>query len=370
MNRTILLNPGPVTLSPRVRAALPGPDLCHRETEFFDLQDEIRARLLSVYDLDPDRWAAVLLSGSGTAGVEAMIGSLVPGDHKIIALDNGVYGKRMHDIAQIYGCAPETINHDWGAAIDTARLDQALSSSGSSSWVTVVHHETTTGRLNDIQRVAGVCRAHGATLLLDAVSSFGAEWIDFEGWGITACAGVSNKCLHGIPGVAFVIVRREALEAASSICRSLYLDLHSHCAAQDKRSTPFTPSVPALVALQESFQEFEEQGGWRARNRCYHERSVQIEEGFEALQLRPMLSRDESSVVLRAWHLPTALTYEALHDTLKRDGFIVYRGQGALAEDIFRIAVMGDISKQDIERLIDSLGRTLSTHVEGVSAGG
>ena len=91
----LLLNPGPVTLSPRVRAALMNPDLCHREPEFADLQDDIRARLLGVYGLAPEDYAAVLLTGSGTAAVEAMLTSLIPQTGGLLVLENGIYGERL-----------------------------------------------------------------------------------------------------------------------------------------------------------------------------------------------------------------------------------------------------------------------------------
>src|SRR5687768_2581573 len=113
----ILLNPGPVTLSERVRKALLKPDLCHREPEFFDLQDSIRAKLLQVYGLDPARYAAVLLSGSGTVAVEAMIASLAPSDGELLVIENGAYGERISRMAEIHGIVLRRLHYEWGGAI-------------------------------------------------------------------------------------------------------------------------------------------------------------------------------------------------------------------------------------------------------------
>jgi len=99
MNRLVLLNPGPVNLSDRVRQALQKPDLCHREAEFVTLQASIQSRLLRVYGLDNTDWAAVLLTGSGTAAVEAMVTSCVPRGGRLLVMDNGVYGQRIKTMA-------------------------------------------------------------------------------------------------------------------------------------------------------------------------------------------------------------------------------------------------------------------------------
>ncbi len=109
----LLLNPGPVTLTERVRRSLLQPDLCHRESEFFDLQDEARRRLLAVYDLDPAVWSAVLLTGSGTAAVESMIAALVPEAGRVLTIENGVYGERIAQICAQYAIDHERVVGDW-----------------------------------------------------------------------------------------------------------------------------------------------------------------------------------------------------------------------------------------------------------------
>lgn len=360
IERPLLLNPGPVTLSQRVRDSLLQADLCHREPEFFALQDEIRQRLLEVYDLDASRWAAVLLSGSGTAAVEAMLSSLVPADGRLLVIENGVYGERMHRIAKVYGIACEALSHAWGDAIDldafAARLqDTALPRI---THVAAVHHETTTGRLNRLDAVATVCAEHDVALLVDGVSSFGAEAIDFEHAdrsGIVAVAATANKCLHGVPGVGFVVVRRDALAGACP--RSLYLDLASWCKAQDVQGTPFTPAVHAYYGLREALREFADAGGRAARHAHYRSLADQVGDGLLELGIEPLLLREQSSVVLRAYRLPQGLDYASLHDGLKACGFVIYAGQGQLAADIFRISTMGAVTADDMSRLLSEIRR-------------
>ncbi|WP_201325477.1 2-aminoethylphosphonate aminotransferase [Burkholderia sp. E168m23] len=346
----LLLNPGPVTLSERVRRSLPQPDLCHRESEFFDLQDEARARLVAAYELDPAEWAAVLMTGSGTAAVESMIAALVPQDGKLLVIENGVYGERITQIATQYGIAHAVLKHEWMQAPDLAQIAAKLDAGGYSH-VAVIHHETTTGRLNDLGAIAEVCRARGVKMLVDGVSSFGAEAIDFAGGDIDAVAATANKCLHGVPGAAFVIVRRSALAKAAS--RTYYLDLGRLAKLQDQRNTPFTPSVHAYYALVEALREFDEAGGWRARHAHYKALADQAQAGLAARGMPLVLPEGASSVVLRAYRLPQGMTYEALHDGLKARGFVIYAGQGGLSKELFRISTMGAIQAADVDRLLD-----------------
>ncbi|WP_175921356.1 2-aminoethylphosphonate aminotransferase [Burkholderia latens] len=346
----LLLNPGPVTLSERVRRSLLQPDLCHRESEFFDLQDEARARLVAAYELDPAEWAAVLMTGSGTAAVESMIAALVPQDGKLLVIENGVYGERITQIATQYRIAHDVLKHEWMQAPDLAQIAARLDAGGYSH-VAVIHHETTTGRLNDLGAIADVCRARGVKMLVDGVSSFGAEAIDFAGGVIDAVAATANKCLHGVPGAAFVIVRRSALAKAAS--RTYYLDLGRLAKLQDQRNTPFTPSVHAYYALVEALREFDEAGGWRARHAHYKALADQAQAGLAARGMPLVLPEGASSVVLRAYRLPQGVTYETLHDGLKARGFVIYAGQGGLSKELFRISTMGAIQAADVERLLD-----------------
>ena len=353
--RTILLNPGPVSLSDRVRAAMLRPDLCHREVEFADLQDGLRAKLLAVYGLPATQWAAVLLTGSGTAAVEAMITSMVGTNDRVLIVENGVYGERISRIAAAHGIAHESVAARWGDALDIDAIADAVKRTKTFTHVAVVHHETTTGRLNDLRALADVCRPAGVRLLLDGVSSFGAEALDFERWQIDACAATANKCLHGVPGTAFVVVRREALAAGPPTARSIYLDLREYLARQDGHGTPFTQSVQTFYALDEALDEFFEEGGWPARQRLFNARMARIREVLLTRGVRPLLDEADCSCVLHAFELPPGRTYVELHDALKARGFIIYAGQGALSERVFRISAMGAIGEADQERLFKAL---------------
>jgi len=199
----------------------------------------------------------------------------------------------------------------------------------------------------------------GAKLLLDGVSSFGAEAIDFENGGIIACAGTANKCLHGAPGVSFVVVRRDALFASNLAPRTLYLDLANACREQDQRSTAFTQPIHVFHALAAALREFQEAGGVSARHRQYANLATEVRGGLVKLGIEPLLPAKETSVVLSAYRVPAGITYESLHDQLKARGFVIYAGQGRFKDNIFRISTMGAIGPADIARLVDAFEEIL-----------
>jgi 2-aminoethylphosphonate-pyruvate transaminase len=356
----LLLNPGPVTLTERVRRSLTQPDLCHREGEFFDLQDEARERLLATYALDPVEWSAVLMTASGTGAVESMLAALVPESGRLLVVENGVYGDRLAQICAQYRLAHARTAGPWMKPLDLDAIRSYLdvpTGKPQFTHMAVVHHETTTGRLNDLRPLGELCRAHGMSLLVDGVSSFGAEALDFTDISLLAVAATANKCLHGVPGASFVIVRRSALAQATQ--RTYYLDLGRLSRLQDQRDTPFTPAVHAYYGLVEALREFAEQGGRLARYRHYAALAEQVRSGLAALGVESALPAGQSSVVLRAYRLPPGLSYATLHDGLKAEGFVIYAGQGDLSQTLFRISTMGNLTSADMDRFLKCSSRLL-----------
>jgi len=324
------------------------------------VQDEARRRLLATHALDPAEWPAVLMTASGTGAVESMIAALVPEAGRVLILENGVYGERMAQISARYRVAHERLIGGWLEPLDLAAAGAALESAPRAArftHVAVVHHETTSGRLTDLGSLAELCRMHGVQMLVDGVSSFGAEAIDFGDEAMSAVAATANKCLHGVPGVSFVIVRRNALALAAS--RTFYLDLQRLGQLQDQRNTPFTPAVHVYYALVEALREFEEQGGRDGRYERYFALSHQVRKGLAELGIETVIASEESSVVLRSYKLPVGMTYSTLHDALKAAGFVIYAGQGDLSKTLFRISTMGNVSAADMERLLRCVARCM-----------
>jgi 2-aminoethylphosphonate-pyruvate transaminase len=353
----ILLNPGPVTLSPRVRAALGRGDWCHREPEFAALTRGINAGLEAVYPALAGFQAATL-AASGTGAVEAMLATFAPADATTLVAANGVYGERMARMLAALGRPHRVLPHEWTAPVDVAALEQALAREAAITHVAVVHHETTTGRLNDLDAIGAACRRRGATLLLDAVSSFGAERIEAAAWNLGALAGTANKCLHGVPGLSFVLASAALWARGPAPVRSVYLDLRAaHAGQQGDGYSPFTLPVQVAFALAEALAEHAEQGGAPARLALYRARAARIAAALGAAGAVPLLDPAACSAVLASWRLPAGRSYAELHDALKAEGFVIYAGQGKLGPEIFRIAHMGEIPAAELDRLCAALTR-------------
>ena len=203
--RQILLNPGPVTLSERVRTALGRGDWCHREPEFAALIQEINARLVAVYPALAGGFQAATFCASGTGAVEAMLAAFAPEDATTLVAANGVYGERMVRMLAAHGRPHQALQHGWTDAVDLGAIEAAFARNPRLTHLAIVHLETTTGRWNDLDAVGALCRARGVTLLLDAVSSFGALPVESAAWNLGALAATANKCLHGAPGLSFVL---------------------------------------------------------------------------------------------------------------------------------------------------------------------
>lgn len=346
----ILLNPGPVTLTPRVKRALAGDDLCHREAEFAELTLNVLRGIERVYDSAGD-YGAVMLSGSGTAAVESMLSTFASKTRPTLVVCNGVYGERMAAMLARQGKPHVALKLEWLSAIDLSRVEQALSQAAGIANVAVVHNETTTGRLNDLAPLAALCEKRGLGLLVDAVSSFAGELLDFSKLKPLAVAGTANKCLHGAPGISFVLAKKSALDAGGSQATTLYLDLLEYHREQRKGWSPYTQAVHVTLALREALSELADEGGVRARQRLYLNRSNKVRRALADLGIDTLVPVADCSSMLTGFKLPEGESYDRLHDSLKRQGYVIYAGQGAFNGRIFRIATMGDIPESELDRL-------------------
>ena len=344
----ILLNPGPVNVTPRVRDALLRGDLCHREVEFSDLMRSIRQKLLKVFDIE-NEFTAVLISGSGTAALEMGVSSCLSPGKSMLIVENGVYGERISQIADVYQFKKHVLNYDWGEPLRLDDVEDALKKHPDIEVVALVHHETTTGLLNPIQPVSQLAREYGKKFLTDCISSLAGDEVNFKTCSIDFAIGTANKCIQGLPGVAFVLFRKKDLCRLNYIPdRSLYFNLLKHHGAQEAGDMLFTPAVQIHYALDEALDELIEEtvAGRIAR---YQRAADLFRKGFSEMGLEFLIPEGSRSNCLTALRLPEGVVYSELHSHLKNNGFVIYAGQGNFSDKIFRIANMGDIKTEDIE---------------------
>ena len=347
----ILLCPGPVNLTHHVRAALSRPEICHREPEFSETLQTIRVKLVHALGLD-QRYTAVVLSGSGTAALEAAVLAAVDPGKKMMVVNNGVYGSRIAQLARIHQIPLIEVRSPLTEATDLSRLAAALKRESGVTALAMVHHETSTGMLNPVEEVGALARKFRKRFLVDAISSLGAERLDLPKAGIGLCVGSSGKALHGAPGLSFVLLsQEEAARVAKLKPRSLYLDLGLNLKAQEAGNPPFTPAVPLFAAFEAAVDELAREG---LKNRVtrYKERAAFLRPGFKKVGLKFLLEEKLMSNSLTAMWLPKEKTYAQIHDPLKKAGFVIYAGQSELKGKILRVAHMGHLLQGDLKEFL------------------
>ncbi|NKB80432.1 MAG: aminotransferase class V-fold PLP-dependent enzyme [Nitrospirales bacterium] len=352
----ILLNPGPVNVSDRVRQVLLEPDVCHRESECAELIGHIRTKLLQAFVPGAeDDYTAIVLTGSGTAAVEASVLSSVPLAKRILVINNGVYGQRLSAIAGTHRLGVPELKFEWGTCPDPEKVKLALQQHPEVATVAMVHHETTVGLINPVEEIAKIVDDAGRIFVVDAVSGLGGDPLDIAGTHMYVVAGTAGKCIQGFPGVSFALVRKGFMDRALKYPkRSCYLNLANYYEAQEKGSIPFTPAIQLYRAFHEALDELLEEGVAKRIER-YGRMAHLLRQRMGGLGINAVLAPERQSNSLTAWYLPEHVPYQALHDALKAKGYVIYAGQGHLESKIFRVANMGALTEHDFEGFVSAL---------------
>ncbi|MEZ5825255.1 MAG: 2-aminoethylphosphonate--pyruvate transaminase [Geminicoccaceae bacterium] len=350
-----LLTPGPLTTSMRVKKAMLR-DWGSRDGDFIALNAEIRDRLVALVDGGED-YTAVPLQGSGTFVVEAMLGTLVPRNGKLLVLVNGAYGTRMARIAGYHGREVETLETAEDVPNDVAALDARLSDDPSITHVAVVHCETTSGIINPVAEIARVAARHGRRLLVDSMSAFGALPLSARDIVFDAVVASSNKCLQGVPGMGFCIVRRDALALAAGNAPALVLDLHD----QDKAMAGngqwrFTPPTHVMAAFREAMREHAEEGGVAGRGRRYSANCRILVDGMRELGFETLLPDDLQAPIIVTFRMPAdpSFVFETFYDMLRERGYVIYPGKLTVAPS-FRIGCIGDLHEAEMRGALEAI---------------
>ncbi|SFJ87480.1 2-aminoethylphosphonate aminotransferase [Thermoflavimicrobium dichotomicum] len=360
IKRTILLNPGPATTTDSVKLSQVVPDICPRESEFGQLMEYVSIELTRLV-ADPDHYTTVLFGGSGTAAVESIISSVLD-DDVVVIINNGAYGKRMCEMAEAYGLHYLEFISPPDDAIDLGALERYIKNSDRTiSHLAVVHHETTTGLLNDIKEIGELCKRHRIDMIVDAMSSFAAIPIQMKEMNISYLASSSNKNLQGMAGVAFVIAEKSKLECMKhKKPRNYYLNLYDQYKYfLENRQMRFTPPVQTLYALKQAIEELKQEGV-KERYKRYVKSWETLIKGITRLGLTYIVPEAYHSKIVTSIVEPdcTGYDFQEMHDYFYSRGITIYPGK-LDGLKTFRIANIGDITYKDIETFLELLERYL-----------
>jgi len=355
----ILLTPGPLTTSRATKEAMLR-DWGSRDKGFSDITKLIREELVHIIHGEGS-FECVPLQGSGTFSVEAAIGTLVPPDGHVLVPINGAYCARIGKICQRVGRKHTPYKYAENRRIDPQDIDRLLTEDPSITHVALVHCETSIGILNPLEEISQVVARHGKRLIVDAMSSFGSIEIDVRKTPVDAIVASSNKCLEGVPGVGFVLCRREALDACEGNCHSLALDLYDQWKYMgDNGQWRFTPPTHVLAAFAEALRQHKAEGGVAGRGGRYRRNWERLLKDMKALGFKTFLPEDIQAPIIVTFYGPSDPNYDfqTFYKRVRDRGYILYPGKLTTLET-FRFGCIGYINDEEIAGAVAAVSQVL-----------
>ncbi len=360
-NPYLLLTPGPLSTSKAVKASMLR-DWCTWDEDYNSIVQQVRSELLVISNLDNKGYTTVLMQGSGTFSVESVIGSVIPESGKLLVLANGAYGQRIAEIARYLKIPCELYDAGDSERHQLEKVDSILVGDSSISHVAVVHCETTTGMLNDIEAIGEVVKKNRRIFIVDAMSSFGGIPIDVENIGIDFLISSANKCIQGVPGFGFVVGKTSELEKCDGLARSLSLDLFGQWKTMDEGHGKwrFTSPTHVVRAFRQALIELNTEGGIPARSQRYAENQRMLVNGMRKLGFETLLPDEFHSPIITTFLSPNAAGYDFVrfYNELKVRGFVIYPGK-VTNYQCFRIGNIGEVRPNDMEALISSVRESM-----------
>jgi len=355
-----LLTPGPLTTSIEVKRAMLR-DWGSWDEDFRTLTADLRRRLLALLGPGSNAFECVLMQGSGTFGVEAMLGTFLPRDGKVLVLSNGAYGLRAAEAARYLGRQFSVIDKGDYLPPRGEDVSAAIAADPAITHVMAIHCETSSGILNPIGEIATATKAAGKKLLIDSMSAFGAIDLRPDEISFEAVVSSANKCIEGVPGFSFVLARRDALEATKGNAHSLSLDLHAQWSAMEASGQwRFTPPTHAVAAFIEALRTHEAEGGVAARGQRYANNRDVLVSGMRKIGFETLLDASWLSPIIVTFFNPADPKFDFGHfyELMKRQGYIIYPGKLTVA-DSFRIGCIGRIDTAVMEGVVTAAGAAL-----------
>lgn len=358
--KEFLMIPGPTPVPEEILSLHGKQPLGHRSIEFSEYVQKAMDGLKWLGNTKED---PLILTTSGTGAMDAAIANTINPEDKVLSLICGVFGERFAKIADAYGAEVERYNVEPGQAIQASEVEKLLAQDKEKSIkaVTVTHNETSTGVLNDLESIAKAVKKHGALLMVDAVTSFGATNVDIDGWGLDVVVTGSQKALMLPPGLAVIFFSQKAWQRYNQ-CKNgrFYLDLGKYRKSQEKNMTPFTPNVSLVMCLVHSLKMMQEEGKKSLFERHTNLRDT-LRRSLLEMGLKPVVEEENASPSITSIWPPEGVSVKDLRARLKNDyRIIVADGQENLKGKIFRIGHMGYVFDRDIGMTVKALEKIVN----------
>jgi 2-aminoethylphosphonate-pyruvate transaminase len=361
MGEPYLLTPGPLTTAYSVKQAML-KDWGSWDDDFRAMTRSMRTRLLAMIGDGAPGYDCVPIQGSGSYCVEAMLGSFVPRDGKVLVLANGAYGLRAAQTLDYLGRAYHLLDKGDYLPPRGDEVAQILANDPAITHVLAIHCETSSGILNPVEEIAEATQKAGRKLLIDSMSAFGALPLDPVKLNCSAFVSSANKCIEGVPGFGFVIARNDEITASKGNSHSLSLDVHAQWATMDKTGQwRFTPPTHIVAAFLHALDLHEAEGGVPARGARYANNRDVMVGGMRDLGFETLLADRWLSPIIVTFFCPADpnFTFQGFYDAMKARGFIIYPGKLTVV-DSFRIGVIGQMDEHVMRRVVDAARAALT----------
>jgi 2-aminoethylphosphonate-pyruvate transaminase len=355
----ILLTPGPLTTSLATKEAMLR-DWGSWDSHFNAVTARVRKRLTAIINAEATH-VCVPMQGSGTFSVEAAVNTLVARNGHVLVLINGAYGKRLARLTELLGRKLTVFETPVDVTPSAAEVGRLLDADASITHVALIHCETSTGILNPLAEIAAAVAQRGRSLIVDAMSSFGALAIDASAVAFDALISASGKCIEGPPGMGFVFVRRSVLEQSAGNSSSLSLDLHDQWTYMERTTQwRYTPPTHVVVALDAALSQFEAQGGQPARLARYRVNCETLTSGMKELGFHGFLEARNQAPIIVTFHAPADPNYafREFYERVRDKGFILYPGKLTEVET-FRVGCIGAIGRDEMRAAVNAIADTL-----------
>ena len=359
--RKLLFTPGPLSTSSTVKEAML-EEWGSRDSAFMNAVKEIRTGLLELAHVSKEQgYECVIMQGSGTFAVESVISSTVGKKDVLLVLVNGAYGERIVKMASIHQLNHLVIRFEEDETVTAEATEQYLHTHPEITHVACIHSETTTGLINPVTAIGAICKKYNKVFVVDAMSSFGGMEMDMTEMYIDFLVSSSNKCIEGVPGFAFALCRKAALEKAKGQARSLSLALYEQWAGLESNGQfRFTPPTLSIMAFRQALKELREEGGVKARANRYKTNKQILDAGMARLGFKQYLRPEIQGHIITSFLYPKdpSFHFETFYNQLNSRGFVIYPGKLSKT-DAFRIGNIGQIFPEDVKALIAAVKEVL-----------
>ena len=356
----LLFTPGPLNTSDITKKSF-HIDLGSRDKDFIRINKSLFLDILKLGYVNNKSHICIPIQGSGTFCLEATLATLLKKKSKVLILTNGLYGKRLITICKKIKKNYLVLSFNETESISIKKIEKILINNKSISHISVVHCETSSGMLNPLNEISLLSKKYKKKLIVDAMSSFGGIDINIKKNNIDALVSSANKCLEGIPGFSFAIIKKMSLSQSKGNANSLSLDLFDQWKGFLKNNQwRFTPPTHSIIGLSSALEQLKKEGGIKKRNKRYKKNYLTLVNGMKNIGFQFFLDKNLHSPIIVCFKIPKnpKFNFNFFYENLSNSGFVIYPGS-ITNKKTFRIGCIGNINSRHVFSLLNAIKKTI-----------